>query len=182
MIGPVNPQNPVSAGQKPNAGPVLRWAKNDRTAGSIPVWENPVSAKERAAQNLSYALAAPDGGPDNALAYRPQEATKPGEAFGFADLLDMINPLQHIPGVGHIYREMTGDQIRPAGRVIGGALFGGFIGAGAGLVNVIAEKETGADVTGNAMNFVSGRKSFQKNPEIKYTIAAYNAARPRYNE
>src|SRR5215470_6180450 len=31
-------------------------------------------------------------------------------AFGFGDLVDIVNPLQHIPVVATIYRNMTGDR------------------------------------------------------------------------
>ncbi len=61
----------------------------------------------------------------------------------FADLLDVINPLQHIPVVGDIYRALTGDQISAPARVAGGAIFGGPVGFVSGIVNAIA-----ADVAG----------------------------------
>jgi len=51
----------------------------------------------------------------------------------FADLLDIINPLQHIPVISTIYRAITGDEIGLGSRLVGGALFGGpagFIVAG----------------------------------------------------
>ena len=56
------------------------------------------------------------------------------EPFGedgltFGDLLDIVNPLQHIPLLGAVYRKLTGDSIDPAIRVAGGALFGGALGA-----------------------------------------------------
>jgi hypothetical protein len=38
----------------------------------------------------------------------------------FAEFLDIINPLQHIPVVSTIYRAITGDQISP-GRVFSAA-------------------------------------------------------------
>lgn len=31
--------------------------------------------------------------------------------FDLTDLLDVVNPLQHIPGVNLLYRELTGDTI-----------------------------------------------------------------------
>ena len=43
----------------------------------------------------------------------------------FWDLLDVINPLQHIPIVNEIYQELTGDKIGVAARLAGGTLFGG---------------------------------------------------------
>jgi hypothetical protein len=54
----------------------------------------------------------------------------------FADLVDIINPLQHIPVIGTLYRKLTGDQIDPAMRIAGGALFGGPIGAAFSAVAV----------------------------------------------
>ncbi|MGB6086494.1 MAG: hypothetical protein WBF74_07845, partial [Parvibaculum sp.] len=38
------------------------------------------------------------------------EKVSAGE-FGFSDFLDVINPLQHIPIVSSIYRELTGDEL-----------------------------------------------------------------------
>ena len=32
------------------------------------------------------------------------------DGFSFGDILDLINPLQHIPIVGTIYRAVTGDD------------------------------------------------------------------------
>lgn len=68
------------------------------------------------------------------------------EDFGFGDLVDIINPLQHIPIVSTIYRNLTGDQIGPAPRVIGGALWGRVGGLVAGVVNTVVEWFTGKDI------------------------------------
>jgi hypothetical protein len=51
------------------------------------------------------------------------------DGLTFRDVLDLVNPLQHIPVVGNLYRELTQDTIDPAVRVAGGALFGGPFGA-----------------------------------------------------
>ena len=62
-----------------------------------------------------------DGGP----ALGPEEAAPiPGHAT-FDELLRALNPLHHLPGVGMIYRAVTGEELQPAFRVLGGALFGG---------------------------------------------------------
>lgn len=74
------------------------------------------------------------------------------ESVSFWDFVDVINPLQHIPVVSMIYRGLTGDTIAPMARVAGGALFGGFIGAALGTVNVVSELRTGADIGENVMN------------------------------
>ena len=58
----------------------------------------------------------------------------------FGDVLDIINPLQHIPVVSTIYRMVTGDEIGMGARLAGGALFGGPLGiAAAGIVAGLEE-------------------------------------------
>lgn len=68
------------------------------------------------------------------------------EGFSFGALLDIVNPLQHIPIVGTVYRAMTGDSIGPAARIAGGTLFGGVIGLVASSLDSLVEGETGRDV------------------------------------
>lgn len=71
--------------------------------------------------------------------------TKAGDdsGSGFAAFLDVINPLQHIPVVSTLYRELTGDTISPAARIAGAALYGGPIGAGIAIVGAVAEQVSG---------------------------------------
>lgn len=137
--------------------PVLEKTTNDRMAGSIPVWRPPTSAKAEVTQALEQATApAPPDSPSGfaaALSDARNSTPPPSEAFGFGDIIDMINPLQHIPLVGTLYRNLTGDDIRPVARIMGGTLFGGPVGAAAGLANVIVEHETGSDITDNVMAF-----------------------------
>ena len=61
-------------------------------------------------------------------------------------LFDVINPLQHIPVVGAIYRHITGDQISPAAHFIGDALYGGPIGGALAAADIAYQKKTGKDV------------------------------------
>lgn len=70
--------------------------------------------------------------------------------FGsFADILDVINPLQHIPVVSTLYREFTGDPMSVGSRIAGGALFGGPIGLIAAIIDSIVEQGTGKDIGSN---------------------------------
>ncbi len=55
--------------------------------------------------------------------------------FSFKDLLDIVNPLQHIPVVGSIYRYLTGDEPAAGTRIIGDALYGGPIGFGVSVAS-----------------------------------------------
>jgi hypothetical protein len=66
--------------------------------------------------------------------------------MSFWDFLDIINPLQHIPIVSTVYREITGDTIQPSMRVMGDILYGGVIGGMASIANAVIEQSTGKDV------------------------------------
>lgn len=68
------------------------------------------------------------------------------DGFGFDDFLDIINPLQHIPFVSSLYREITGDQINPGARMVGGAIFSGGVGLAISFANSAIEDSTGKDV------------------------------------
>lgn len=64
----------------------------------------------------------------------------------FAEFLDIINPLQHIPVVSTLYRAITGDDIGTGPRVAGGMLFGGPIGALVAGVTALFEEASGGDI------------------------------------
>ena len=81
------------------------------------------------------------------------------DGFSFFDLIDIINPLQHIPIVSSIYRHVTGDELDAAPRVLGGALFGGAIGAVVALVNVVVDEATGKDIGDHALAFFVDEKA-----------------------
>lgn len=80
----------------------------------------------------------------------------PDRDFKFGDLLDVINPLQHIPVVGSLYRNLTGDEISGAAKIMGGLLYGGPIGLVAALATTIAEQEVGRDLGEAALAAVFG--------------------------
>jgi len=148
------------AAQRQNTGQkVLKMVKNERMGGSMPVWERAATPRQSVEERLTSAKTGQDASFREALAYNESAAASPHRAqaqeFGFGDLVDMVNPLHHIPVVGHIYRGVTGDEIKPIGNIIGGAVFGGPAGAAGGLVNAVVEKETGRDVAGNAISMLT---------------------------
>ena len=132
---------------------VLQMVEHDRTAGSMPVWGQPKTPTQKVEQNLSIAQ---NNNPIDTYgsAYQGVEDRGVPEEFTFGDLVDMANPLHHIPLVNVAYREITGDTIKPIGNIVGGAVFGGAIGAAGGLVNAIVQAETGKDIGGNAVAMV----------------------------
>jgi hypothetical protein len=76
------------------------------------------------------------------------------DGFSFRDLLDIINPLQHIPVISTIYRNMTGDALDAMPRLAGGALFGGIAGAVSAVVNLVVKDASGRDIGANALAFI----------------------------
>lgn len=93
--------------------------------------------------------------PDGPAAGGPEAAPEPepgrndffgSDGFTGEDMLDIINPLHHLPLIGMLYREISGDTISPGARIVGGGLLGGPIGFVSGMVNVGIEKGTGRSV------------------------------------
>lgn len=147
-------QTPENTGQKHQN---LSWRNSydDRTAGRMAVWQKPQNASE-----------------NNVLALKPTETTQTDESFSFWDILDMINPLQHLPIIGHVYRAITGDTMKAPARIIGGAAFGGPLGAAAGIVNTVSELETGRDLTGNVLAFVTSERDAPRGKDFTDLVSA----------
>lgn len=103
----------------------------------------------------------PSDSPDSLVPRLPSEIANSSEhnrlhMFGadddspsFWDLLDVINPLQHIPIINDLYREATGDKIGVGARLAGGALFGGPVGLIGAALNAVLEEATGHDAGGH---------------------------------
>ena len=76
------------------------------------------------------------------------------DGFTFFDFLDIINPLQHIPLLSTLYRNVTGDEIDPGARIAGATLFGGPAGLAISSLNVMVKHSTGKDVGDHMMAFL----------------------------
>ena len=97
----------------------------------------------------SYAL---NGGPNKVA-----DGTFFGQdGISFADLLDVLNPLQHTPVIADLYRSISGDEISPGARLAGGTLYGGPLGFLSALANTVVEDATGKDIGGNVLALFSG--------------------------
>ena len=140
-----NVSAPIGSALSPNAAPASTLAstnakypsnfamvmnENDRMAGSVPVW-NGTPFKDTNEINI-------DASSTN--------GTKKDDEFGFADFIDIINPLQHIPIISQIYRAITDDVINPVAEVVGGGLFGGPIGAATGAASAAFAGPVGDDL------------------------------------
>lgn len=78
-----------------------------------------------------------------------------------SDILDVLNPLQHIPFVSTLYRELTGDAISPAAKLAGGALLGGPLGLVTAIADTVMTQETGKGLTETAVAAVTGADTVQ---------------------
>lgn len=79
-----------------------------------------------------------------------------GKGLSFWDLLDVVNPLQHIPVVNRIYRAVTGDEIGTPAKLAGGALLFGPVGLAVAAADSLLERETGRDAFGHALAMFRG--------------------------
>lgn len=84
-----------------------------------------------------------------------QESFWGKDGFTFGDVLDMFNPLQHLPVISKYYREQTQDDASEGSRLVGGVLFGGLLGGAAGVLTSIADSvvrhETDQDMGGHIL-------------------------------
>ncbi len=152
-----NTSAPAAAQVKP--APVFRLEQRQmdgeqRTAGKMPVWGAPQTVAE---EIMAQAKTPQSPQAEFAQSLAPQTVqAAEDQPFGFGDLIDMVNPLQHIPVLNLAYRHVTGDTIRPIGKIIGGAVFGGPLGAMVGgavaLADSVAVAETGQDMAALAFS------------------------------
>ena len=97
-----------------------------------------------AAENIWYK---PDNAPEGEAApmsyEEEQELSHVAKTdLTFLDILDAVNPLQHIPLISSIYRKISGDSISDVPKFVGGALYGGPVGLVAALGSYIIEAES----------------------------------------
>jgi len=71
------------------------------------------------------------------------EANAPKDEGFFHHLLDVVNPLQHLPIIGTIYRAVTGEHIGIVEKIAGDTLYGGLWGAVSSIADVAFEGVTG---------------------------------------
>lgn len=93
------------------------------------------------------------------------------DGFTVDDMLDIVNPLHHIPVVSTLYRAFSDDDLSPGARLAGGTLYGGPIGFAAALANNVAVENSGRDIGGNLLAMVRGDDETGPTP-IRESLAA----------
>ena len=133
---------------------VLDWSNINKTSAPSPA-EGPSSVLGSSPVNkvdfADVAAAVANQTPRNSSAPAATVSTPSfkfweKENLSFGDFVDIINPLQHIPIVATLYRNLTGDQIGAVPRVIGGALWGRVGGLVTGIANAVVQWFTGKDI------------------------------------
>ncbi len=102
------------------------------------------------------------------------------DGLQFSDLLDVLNPLQHIPLIGSIYRSTTADEISAGARMAGGTLYGGPLGFLGALANTMVEDTTGVDIGGNLAALMSGGEEANADTNSTPPAVSMAAAAPQY--
>jgi hypothetical protein len=80
----------------------------------------------------------------------------PPQDFTLDDFIDIVNPLQHLPLVSIVYRQITGDEIKPAMRILGDIGYGGPMGFVSSCAQVLFEAIFGDDMAGTAVAMITG--------------------------
>jgi hypothetical protein len=96
------------------------------------------------------------GLPQQLAANSATAAPGSGLGFSFHDFLSIINPLQHLPVIGTLYRAITGDTIGTPEKIAGDALYGGVWGAVAGVADAAFQAITGKDVGDTVLALFTG--------------------------
>jgi len=97
----------------------------------------------------------------------------------FHHLLDVINPLQHLPIIGTIYRAITGDKMGPIEKIAGDTLYGGMWGAITSIADVAFEGLTGKSFEDTALSLFKGDgRSRVAHTKVAATSISLNASLP----
>jgi hypothetical protein len=107
---------------------------------------------------LHCMMSSPATGARSAAAATPvaDGATESGVGSFLHHVLDVVNPLQHLPVVGTLYRAITGDKIGTVEKIAGDTLYGGLWGAIGSVADVAFEAATGKDFGGTMLAMVTG--------------------------
>ena len=123
----------------------------------------------------NYHLQKPDRQNDSIIQQNNKSINPFGkDGMSFSDILDVINPLQHIPLISTLYRSVTGDEIDPASKLMGSTLYWGPFGAVTSLIDVMIEFSTGKDIGEHTLNIIKGDHA-----NVKRTAHASEQSNPR---
>ena len=105
---------------------------------------------------------------------QPQQPLEPKQqpfwgkdGFTFGDVLDMVNPLHHIPVLSRYYEKTSNDDACEGARLVGGIIYGGLIGGVSGILsslfNSAVRTETRHDMVDHLIAMSEVNEKQQKN-------------------
>jgi hypothetical protein len=103
--------------------------------------------------------------PGGSLAPETVTVTAPADSGGksfFDNLLDVVNPLEHLPIVSTIYSNLTGDKPNDFTQVAGDTLYGGPIGLISSVGNLAFKGMTGKSIGDTVWGWVTDKHSDTK--------------------
>lgn len=103
--------------------------------------------------------------------------------FGLKDVLDVVNPLQHIPGISDLYQTLTGDRPSKMAQVLGGFMYGGISGGLLAHAETLYESATNETPAASIKNALLNKKdealAAAATPPVETTAAPISAATPK---
>jgi hypothetical protein len=107
------------------------------------------------------------GGRENSWGYGiDRDGPGPEADLSFADLVDILNPLQHVPLLSSLYRAVTGDEIQPSAQIMGATLYGGPIGFAAATNLAIVQQAAGDTPGGLLIAALMGEDETQEPQDL----------------
>jgi hypothetical protein len=100
-----------------------------------------------------------------------------GKSF-FENVLDIVNPLEHLPVVSTIYDAITGNKSGDLEKMAGDTLYGGVIGLASSVANIAFEKITGKSFGDTMLSMVG----LDGDDSDKNTALASNTAKTPASE
>lgn len=94
------------------------------------------------------------------------------DGLSWHDVVDAINPLEHIPIISELFDSATDHTPSTAAKLAGGALLGGPLGFIASLASVIFETQTGHGIGGAVLAALSGDQTPAPTTEFAENDAA----------
>src|ERR1700761_2801789 len=101
-------------------------------------------------------VSSPSPSPEKATVTATADSSGNQDEGFFHHLLDVVNPLQHLPVIGTIYRAITGEHIGPVEKIAGDALYGGLWGAVSSVADVAFEGLTGKSAEDTVISWFKG--------------------------
>lgn len=120
--------------------------------------------------------------PASAVVTAAAQSSSDDDSDFFHNLLEIVNPLQHLPIVSTIYRNLTGDKINTLDKLAGDALYGGAIGFASSVADTVFQGITGKDFGDTVYGFLTGKGddavATASNPNAPMKVAAYSKLPP----